>query len=104
MTFVGKRTFCSKLVKTKSCIMISQNLVRCARKVYVVNEWTIIRDIQLCPKPTATSAGKPTFDYVPSSKSFAKIHFLFVLSISLPPRLLSSLCSLIVVPYPYPGI
>ena len=38
---------------------------------------------------------------VPSNKSFPKIHFLFVLSICLPPRLLSSLCSLIVIPYPY---
>ena len=76
-------------------------------QVYVVNEWTIIRDIQLCPKkPTATAAaGKPTFDCVPCNKSFPKIHFLFVLSICLPPRLLSSLSSLIVIPYPFdPGI
>ena len=57
-------------------------------KVYDVKEWP--RDIQLCPKkPTATAAGKPTFDCVPSNKSFPKIHFLFVLSICLPPRLLS---------------
>ena len=48
--------------------------MRCAMKVYVVNEWTIIRDIQLCPKkPTATAAGKPTFDCVPCNKSFPKI-------------------------------
>ena len=68
-----------------------------------VKEWTIIRGIQLCPKkPTATAAaaGKPTFDCVPCNKSFPKIHFLFVLSICLPPRLLSSLSSLIVIPYP----
>ena len=99
---MGRRSFCSKLVKTKSCIMIQQNLVRCARKVYDVKEWIIIRDIQLCPKkPTATVAGKATFDCVPSSL----IHFLFVLFICLPPRLLSSLCSLIVIPYPFdPGI
>ena len=63
----------------------------------------------LCPKkPTATAAGKLTFDCVPSNKLFPKIHFLFVLSICLPPRLLSSLSSLIVIPYsypnPYPGI
>ena len=71
-----------------------------------MNEWTIIRDIQLCPKkPTATAAGKPTFECVPCNKSFPKIHFLFVLSICLPPRLLSSLSSLIVIPYPFdPGI
>ena len=70
-----------------------------------MNEWTFIRDIQLCPKkPTATAAGKPTFDCVPN-KSFPKIHFLFVLSICLPPRLLLSLSSLIVIPYPFdPGI
>ena len=86
--------------------MISQNLVRCARNVYVVNEWTIIRNIQLCPKkPTATAAVKATFDCVPCNKSFPKIHFLFMLSICLPPRLLSSLSSLIVIPYPFdPGI
>ena len=94
---MGRRTFCGKtflLLKTgqdKSCIMI---------KVYVVNEWT--RDIQLCPKkPTATAAGKPTFDCVPCNKSSPKIHFLLVLSICLPPRLLSSLSSLIVIPYPF---
>ena len=71
-----------------------------------MNERTIIRDIQLCPKkPTATAAGEPTFDCVPYNKSFLKIHFLFVLSICLPPRLLSSLSSLIVIPYPFdPGI
>ena len=71
-----------------------------------MKEWAIIRGIQLCPKkPTATAAGKPTFDCVPCNKSFPKIHFLFVLSICLPPRLLSSLCSLIVIPYPFdPGI
>ena len=71
-----------------------------------MKEWTIIRDIQLCPKkPTATAAGKPTFDCVPCNKSFPKIHFLFVLFICLPPRLLSSLCALIVIPYPFdPGI
>ena len=82
------------------------NLVRCARKVYVVKEWTIIRYIQLClKKPNATAAGKPTFDCVPCNKSFLKIHFLFVLSICLPPRLHSSLSSLIVIPYPFdPGI
>ena len=29
----------------------------CARKVYVVKQWAIIRDIQLCPKkPTPTAA------------------------------------------------
>ena len=80
--------------------------MRCARKVYVVNEWTIIRDIQFCPKkPTATAAGKPTFDCVPCNKSFPKIHFILVISICLPPRLLSSLSSLIVIPYPFdPGI
>ena len=69
-----------------------------------MNEWTIIRDIQLCPKkPTATAARKPTFDCVPSNKSFPKIHFLFVLSICLPhlSRLLSSLSSLIVIPYQF---
>ena len=67
-----------------------------------MKEWTIIRDIQLClKKPTATAAGKPTFDSVPCNKSFPKIHFLFVLSVCLPPRLLSSLCSLIVIPYPF---
>ena len=66
-----------------------------------MNEWTIIRDIQLCPKkPIATAAGKPTFDCVPCNKSFPKIDFLFVLSICLPPRLLSSLSSLIVIPCP----
>ena len=71
-----------------------------------MNEWTIIRGIQLCPKkPTATAAGKPTFDCVPCDKSFPKIHFLLVLSICLPPRLLSSLSSLILIPYPFdPGI
>ena len=64
------------------------------------------RGIQLCPKkPTAIDAGKPTFDCVPCNKSFPKIQFLFVLSICLPPRLLSSLSSLIVIPYPFdPGI
>ena len=73
-------------------------------KVYVVNEWTIIRDIQLYPKkPTATAAGKSTFDCVPCNKSFLQIHFLFVLSICLPPRLLASLSSLIVIPYPILG-
>ena len=42
------------------------------------------RDIQLCSKkPTATAAGKPTFDCVPCNKSFPKINFLFVLSICL---------------------
>ena len=69
------------------------------------------RAIQLCPKkPTATAAAaaaaaeKPTFDCVLCNKSFPKIHFIFVLSICLPPRLLSSLCSLIVIPYPFdPG-
>ena len=67
-----------------------------------VKEWTIIRDIQLCPKkPTATAAGKPTFDCVTCNKSFPKIHFLFVLSICLPPRLLPSPSSLIVIPYPF---
>ena len=56
-------------------------------------------------KSTATAAGKPTFDCVPCNKSFPKIHSLFVLSICLPPRLLSSLSSLIVIPYPFdPGI
>ena len=74
-----------------------------------MKEWTIIRGIQLCPKkPTATDAAaaeKPTFDCVPCNKSFPKIHFLFVLSICLPPRLLSSLSSLIAIPYPFdPGI
>ena len=71
-----------------------------------MNESTIIRDIQLCSKKaTATAAGKPTFDCVPCNKSFPKIHFLFVLSICLPPSLLSSLSSLIVIPYPFdPGI
>ena len=62
-----------------------------------MNEWTIIRDIQLCPeKPTATAATaaaaaaaaaaaeNPTFDCVPCNKSFPKIHFLLVLSICLP--------------------
>ena len=50
-------------------------------------------------KPTATAAAeKTTFDCVPCNKSFPKIHFLFVLSICLPPRLLSSLSSLIVIP------
>ena len=78
--------------------------MRCARKVYVVNEWTIIRDIQLCPKkPTDTAAGKPTFDCVRCNESFLKIHFLFVLFICLPPRLLWSLSSLIVIPYPILG-
>ena len=76
--------------------------------MYTVNdvkEWTIIRDIQLFPKkPTATAAGKPTFYCVPCNKSFPKMHFLFVLSICLPPRLFSSLSSLIVIPYPFdPG-
>ena len=71
----------------------------CARKVYDVKEWTIIKGIQLCLKKS-TAAGKPTFDCVPCNKSFPKIHFLFVLSICLPPRLLSSLSSLIVIPYP----
>ena len=73
---------------------------------YDVKEWTIIRGIQLCAKtPTATAAAeKPTFDCVPCNKSLPKIHFLFVLSICLPPRLLSSLSSLIVIPYPFdPG-
>ena len=71
-----------------------------------MNEWTIIRDIQMClKKPTATAAEEPTFDCVPCNKSFPKIHFLFVLSICLPPRLLSSLSSLIGNPYPFdPGI
>ena len=71
-----------------------------------MNEWTIIRDIQLFPKkPTATAAGKPTFDSVPCNNPFPKKHFLFVLSICLPPRLLSSLSSLLVIPYPFdPGI
>ena len=71
-----------------------------------MKEWTIIRGIQLCPKkPTATAAAeKPTFDCVPCNKPFPKIHFLFVLSICLPPRLLSSLSSLIEIPYPFdPG-
>ena len=75
-----------------------------------MKQWTIIRDIQLCPKKptaTATAAGKPTFDCVPCNKSFPKIHFLFVLSICLRPRLfssLSSLIALIVIPYPFdPG-
>ena len=78
--------------------------MRYARKVYDVEEWTVIRYIQLCPKkPTAIAAGKPIFDCVPCNKSFPKIHFLFVLSICLPPRFLSSLSSLI--PYPFdPGI
>ena len=92
---MGRRSFCSKLVKTKNCIMILQNLLRCARY------------IQLCPEePTATAAaGKPTFDCVPCNKSFPKIHFLFVLSICLSPRLLSPLSPLIVIPYPFdPGI
>ena len=45
-----------------------------------------------------------TFDCVHCNKSFPKIHLLFVLSICLPPRLLSSLSSLIVIPYPFdPG-
>ena len=75
----------------KPCEMCKEG-IRCER-----------RDIQLCPKkPTATAAGKPTFDCVPCNKSFPKIHFLFVLSICLAPRLLSSLSSLIVIPYPYP--
>ena len=66
-----------------------------------MNEWTIIRDIQLCPKkPTATAAEKTTLDCVPCNKSFPKIHFLFVLSVSLTPRLLPSLSSLIVIPSP----
>ena len=68
-----------------------------------MKEWAIIRGIQLCPKkPTATVAvGKTTFDCVPCNKSFPKIHYLFVLSICLPPRLLSSLSSLIVIPYSF---
>ena len=58
---------------------VKRDLVRCARKVYNVKEWTIIRDIQLGPnKPTATETGKPTFDCVPCNKSFPKIHFIFV--------------------------
>ena len=65
-------------------------------------ELTIIRGIHLCPKkPTATAAAeKPKFDCVPCNKSFSKIHFLFVLSVCLPPRFLSSLSSLIVIRYP----
>ena len=51
------------------------------------------------------TAGKPTFGCVPCNKSFQKIHFLFVLSICLPPKLLSSLSNLIMIPYPFdPGI
>ena len=79
-----------------------------------MKDWTIIRCIQLCPKKTtvaaaaaaaAAAAGKPKFDCVPYNKSSPKIHFLFVLSICLPPRLLSSLSSLIAIPYPFdPGI
>ena len=68
----------------------------------------------MCPKkPTATAAAaaaaaaaaeKPTIDCVPCNKSFSKIHFLFVLSVCLPPRLISSLSSLIVIRYPFdPG-
>ena len=50
------------------------------------------------------AAENPIFNCVPGNKSFPKIHFLFVLSICLPPRLLSSLSSLIVIPYPFdPG-
>ena len=62
-----------------------------------------IRGIQLCVrKHTATAAAeKPTFDGVPCNKSFPKTHFLLVLSICLSPRLLSSLSSLIVIPYPF---
>ena len=60
---------------------------------------------RMCPKnltvTSAAAAEKPTFDCVPCNKSFPKIHFIIVLSICLPPRLLSSLCSLIVIPYPY---
>ena len=83
--------------------------MRCARKVYDVKEWTIIRGIQLCPKKpiaTATAADeKPTFDCALCNKPFPKIHFLFVLSICLPTRLLSSLSSLIVISYPFdPGL
>ena len=60
------------------------------------------RGIQRRPKnPTAAAAGKTTFDRVPCNKSFPKIHYLFVLSICLPPRLLSSLSSLIVIPYTF---
>ena len=100
-----------------SCIMIQQNLVRCAKTLYDVKEWTIIRDIQLCPKnPTATAAAEKTiFDRVLCNKSFSKIHFyscypfvyLLVFSRffwiylrpSLPPH-----SSLIVSPYPFdPG-
>ena len=68
-----------------------------------MKEWTIIRGIQLCPKkPTATAAAeKPSFDYVPCNKSFSKIHFLFVLSVCLPPRFPLSLSSLIVIRYPF---
>ena len=70
-----------------------------------MKEWTIIRDIQLCPKKPTATAGKPTFDCVLCNKSFPKIHIPFVLSICLPPRLLSSLSSLIVISYPFdPGI
>ena len=70
-----------------------------------MNEWTIISGIQLCPKkPTAAAAAKPTFVCVPCNKAFSKIHFLFVLSICLPSRLLVPLSSLIVIPYPFdPG-
>ena len=71
-----------------------------------MKEWPVLRAIQLCPKkPIVTAAGKPTIDRVPSNKSFPKIHFLFMLSTCLPPRLLSSLSSLSVILYPFdPGI
>ena len=100
---MGRRSFCSKLVKTKNLHNDLTKPCEMCKKVYDVKEWTIIRGIQLCPKkPTiTTTAGKPTFDYVPCDKSFPKIHFLFVLSICLPPRLLSSLSSSIVIPYPF---
>ena len=68
---------------TKPCEMCKEG-IRCERM-------DNYKGIQLCPKkPTATSASaeKPTLDCVLCNKSFPKIHFLFVLSICLPPRLL----------------
>ena len=97
-TFFLLKTCQDKKLHNEPCAMCKEG--------YDVKEWTIIRDIQLCPKkPTATAAGKPTFDCVPCNKSFPKIHFLFVLSICLlPPRLLVSFF-FDVIPYPFdPGI
>ena len=82
---------------TKPCEMCTEG-IRCERMDNYKGHSIVSK------KPTATAAAaaaeKPTFDCVPCNKPFPKIHFLFVLSIFLPPRLLSSLSSLILILYP----